>query len=51
LPEVTVDAEQILREQNAGVHLDAHRLTPRWCGDRLNLGWAIDVMHPRAIGH
>jgi 5-methylcytosine-specific restriction endonuclease McrA len=30
---------------------DAHTLRPNWLGERLNLGHAIDVMHPRAIGH
>jgi hypothetical protein len=33
-----------------GVHLDAHTLTPNWGGERLNLGYAISVMHPRANG-
>ena len=51
LPAVPADAEDILRAQNAGVHLDAHTLRPSWSGDRLDVGYAIDVMHPRAIGH
>jgi hypothetical protein len=50
-PDLAGDSEQILRQQNAGVHLDAHTLTPDWDGARLNLGWAIDVLHPRAIGY
>ena len=51
LPEVPANAEQSLREQNADVQLDAHTLRPNWLGERLNLGHAIEVMHPRAIGH
>jgi hypothetical protein len=52
-PTLTGDSEALLHAENAaaGVHLDAHTLTPNWGGERLNLGWAIDVMHPRAIGH
>ena len=50
-PAVPTDAANTLRAANAGVQLDAHTLKPNWSGERLNLGWAIDVMHPRAIGH
>jgi len=52
-PEVAGDAAARLRADNAaaGVHVDAHTLRPDWDGTRLNLGYAIDVMHPRAIGH
>jgi hypothetical protein len=38
-------------ELTPDAQVDAHTLTPNWDGTRLNLGWAIDVMHPRAIGH
>jgi len=53
LPEIPADAAGALCEQNvnAGARLDAHTLTPEWDGTRLNLGYAIDVMHPRAIGY
>jgi hypothetical protein len=51
LPAVPADAERLLRAQNAGVHLDATTLRASWSGDRLDVGYAIDVMHPRAIGH
>jgi hypothetical protein len=53
LPDVPGDAAELLRAQNvnAGAQLDARTLTPNWDGSRLNLGHAIDVMHPRAIGH
>jgi hypothetical protein len=23
---------------------------PGWLGERLDVGWAIDVLHPRAVG-
>ena len=29
--------------------LDAHTATPGWVGEWLNLGYAIDVLHPLAI--
>jgi hypothetical protein len=51
LPAVPADAEAALRAQNAGVRLDARTLTPAWDGERLNVAWAIDCLHPRAIGH
>jgi len=51
LPDVAADAEATLRAQNDGVPLDAHTLRPNWLGERLDLGHAIEVMHPRAIGH
>jgi hypothetical protein len=52
-PELAGDSVAALRAATAagGVHVDAHTLTPNWGGERLNLGYAIDVMHPRAIGH
>ena len=52
-PALSGDSEKVLRADNgaAGVHVGALTLTPNWDGTRLNLGWAIDVMHPRAIGH
>jgi hypothetical protein len=50
-PQLRGDSEQRLRDDNAaaGVHVGA--LTPNWGGERLSLGWAIDCLHPRAIGH
>ena len=46
-------SEDVLRAANdaAGVNVDSAALKSSWDGTRLNLGWAIDVMHPRAIGH
>ena len=48
---VVHDSENTLRAANAHVPLNAHTLTPAWYGDRLDVGYAIDVMHPRAIGY
>jgi hypothetical protein len=41
-----------LREVNIadGLNLDPHTLTSGWFGERLDVGWAIDVLHPLAIG-
>jgi hypothetical protein len=30
------------------VRIDARTACARWGGERLDLGWAIDVLHPRA---
>lgn len=32
-----------------GVTPDSHTITPGWLGERLDVGWAIDVLHPLAI--
>ena len=34
--------------QANGLTLDAHTTTPGWLGERLDVGYAIDVLHPRA---
>jgi hypothetical protein len=31
-----------------GLAIGPHRGLPYWCGERLDLGWAIDVLHPAA---
>ncbi len=31
-----------------GLRLGPHTAHPAWAGERLDLGWAIDVLHPRA---
>jgi hypothetical protein len=38
------------RNESAGLHLHAHTATPGWLGEHLNVGYAIDVLHPLAIG-
>jgi hypothetical protein len=52
-PEVSAEPTDVLRAQNeaVGIHVDAGSLRPDWDGTRLNLGYAIEVLHPRAIGH
>jgi hypothetical protein len=56
LPEVSeissVPAEPVdePRAQNdsPGLHIDAHTSTPSWLGERLDLDYAISVLHPLA---
>ena len=47
---VPVDPVATLRAQHAaqGLPLDARTLRPNWLGGRLDLGYAIDVLHPLA---
>jgi hypothetical protein len=44
------DPVQRLRETHAayGLRLHARTACPGWLGERLDVGWAIDVLHPRA---
>jgi hypothetical protein len=41
-----------LREANNahGLNLDARTIASSWLGERLDVGWAIDVLHPLAVG-
>jgi Domain of unknown function (DUF222)/HNH endonuclease len=41
---------ELIRAQNQanGLAIDAHTTTPGWLGARLDVGYAIDVLHPRA---
>ncbi len=50
-PPVPDDPVRALRARNeaAGLRLDAHTTCPGWLGERLDVGWAIDVLHPRAL--
>ena len=36
------------RHESEGVQIDARTVCPAWTGEPLDLGWAIDVLHPRA---
>jgi Domain of unknown function (DUF222)/HNH endonuclease len=49
-PEVFGDPVQVLRAQHdaEGLVLHAHIATSGWLGERLDVGWAIDVLHPLA---
>jgi hypothetical protein len=47
---VPADPVQTLRQQHdsQGLQLSARTGCPSWLGERLDVGWAIDVLHPRA---
>jgi 5-methylcytosine-specific restriction endonuclease McrA len=47
---VPVDPVDALRAQHdaQGLHVDARTAMPGWLGERLDVGWAIDVLHPLA---
>jgi hypothetical protein len=49
-PAITGDPVRALRarDQAAGLRLDAQTTRPGWLGERLDVGYAIDVLHPRA---
>jgi hypothetical protein len=49
---VPADPEQALRARNDAERLvlNAWTATPLWFGERLNVVYAIDVLHPRATG-
>jgi hypothetical protein len=44
------DPFEAIRVRNVedGVRIDARTATPLWLGERLDVGYAIDVLHPRA---
>src|SRR5437762_4470046 len=48
--DVLGDPVEILRGQHdaEGLVLNARTTTPGWLGERLDVGWAIDVLHPLA---
>jgi hypothetical protein len=48
---VSDDPLETLRAQNeaAGLQLDAETTRPGWQGERLDVGYAIGVLHPRAL--
>jgi len=43
----SVEALRASHDSN-GLRLTARTACPAWLGERLDLGWAIDVLHPRA---
>jgi hypothetical protein len=50
-PAIRLDAAGELRAHNDafGLHIDAHTSTPSWLGERLDLDYAIAVLHPLAV--
>jgi hypothetical protein len=44
------DPVHVLQDQHeaAGLRLDAHTTTPGWLGAPLDVGYAIDILHPLA---
>ena len=50
-PVIPDDPLTALREQNkaAGLRLDAQTTRPGWLGEHLDVGYAISVLHPRAL--
>jgi hypothetical protein len=49
-PEVPADPVRDLRGRHDGLRVDAHTLRPGWLGERLDAGYALDVLHPLAAG-
>ena len=51
-PPVAVPADPVqtlrARHETQGLRLHARTACPLWLGERLDLGWAIDVLHPLA---
>ncbi|MBM3821227.1 MAG: DUF222 domain-containing protein [Acidimicrobiia bacterium] len=49
-PTLPDDPLETVRAANArhGVQIDPHTMTPDWDGERLDVGYAIDVLHPLA---
>jgi hypothetical protein len=48
--EVAGDPVAVIRARNEaeGLALNAHTATPGWLGEHLDVGYAIDVLHPLA---
>jgi hypothetical protein len=38
------------RHGSDGLSVHPHTATPDWRGEHLDVGWAIDVLHPLAVG-
>jgi len=51
-PAVPANPGEAVRAQNNArdVHINAQTSTPSWQGERLDVGYAISVLHPHAIG-
>ena len=51
-PRMSSDPAAVLRARNDadGIHIDAQTSKPGWHGEWLDVGYAIDVLHPAATG-
>jgi hypothetical protein len=51
-PPLAIDPVKLLRARNdsEGIAIDSRTAMQGWLGERLNVGYAIDVLHPRATG-
>jgi hypothetical protein len=51
LPPVPADPVRALQEQNEaeGVQIHPRTACPAWLGEPLDVGWALDVLHPLAL--
>ena len=51
-PAVPADPAEVIRAGHAaqGLHIHPRTACPSWLGERLDVGYAIDVLHPLAIG-
>jgi hypothetical protein len=51
-PPIQTDPMAAVQERNVanGIHIDAQTSKPGWLGERLDVGYAIDVLHPAATG-
>jgi hypothetical protein len=49
---LAIDPAKLLRARNEtdGIAIHARTAMPGWLGERLNVGYAIDVLRPLAIG-
>jgi 5-methylcytosine-specific restriction endonuclease McrA len=50
-PALVLDPMGVLRQENItlGLSLGPHTTTPAWLGERLDVAYAIDVLHPLAL--
>jgi hypothetical protein len=49
VPDNPVQALRARNEVAAGLQIDGQTTRPGWSGERLDVGYAIDVLHPRAL--
>jgi hypothetical protein len=49
-PDLPADSVAVIRSRNEenGLALHARTALPHWLGERLDVAYAIDVLHPRA---